>query len=58
MIRSLHRGLALFAWLLTALPAAALKTITLSVPGPRNLSYLPIDLIPRAKGARLEWHLL
>jgi hypothetical protein len=53
MIRSLHRGLALFAWLLTALPTAALKTITLSVPGPRNLSYLPIDLIPRAKGARL-----
>lgn len=54
MIRSLHRGLALFAWLLTALPAAALETITLSAPGPRNLSYLPIDLIARIGADRAE----
>lgn len=37
-----------------AAPAESSEIIRLSVPGPRNLNYLPIDIIPRLNADRLE----
>ena len=39
---------------LTGSLAGDLRTLTISAPGPRNLSYLPIDLIPRIGADRAE----
>lgn len=51
--------IALFSMHLPAMAADGPVLLTVSVPGPRNLSYLPIDLIPkigadRAEGAAVE----
>lgn len=54
-------GLALLAALVAINPARAdLPTLMVSYPGPRNISYLPIDLIPaigadKAEGAQVKF---
>jgi NitT/TauT family transport system substrate-binding protein len=54
-VQSFQAVLAILFWFLVVAPAAAAPDrITVAVPGPATLSYLPIDLIPRIGADRAE----